>query len=1286
MTDIFNNIQCRDLGKVISLQRTIKSRAKKKQPVDNLNKKLSDIVAKSIQKTSHIEQQVKALKLGVDTELPIANHAAEITQLLASNQVIIVAGETGCGKTTQLPKICLNAGYGVKGVIAHTQPRRVAATSVARRIAEEVETPLGEGVGYAIRFANKYSSQTRTKLMTDGVLLAEIEQDPLLAQYEVIIIDEAHERSLNIDFLLGFIKQIIRKRSDLKVIITSATIDPEKFSKSFNNAPIVSVEGRSYPVEVRYRELDSSDNESSHDAILTGVINAIDECCSESSGDILIFADGEGQIKSIAKQIHQSNIADVEILPLYARLSAKEQQRIFSASAKRKIIISTNVAETSLTVPGIIFVIDIGTARVSRFSQRNKIQQLPVEKISQASANQRKGRCGRIAPGICIRLYSEEDFLNREAFTAPEIKRTNLSSVVLKLKAMHVNEVEAFPFIESPSERSWKVAFNSLFELGALDQRKEITPIGKAMASLPADPQLARILVDDSLVAVDEMLVICSLMSVREVRERPIDKQQKADQLHQKYNLNNSDILTAIELWRQLNQQKQALSSNAFKKWCSQNLINFLGFLEWRRVYQQLKDAVIALPKSVNSTPAHPDEVHKGLIPGFITHIFQRSQDLYYQGVRGLKVWVHPSSLYFKQKKTWLISAEMIETEKFYARMNADLQPEWIEEPAKHLLKPNYKDIHWRKKKGQVMAYVDKTLLGLPIVNNRLINYAAIDPQLARKRFLLDGLALDQLPEDLPFIKANRSKLLELKSREQQQRLNNICIDNQSLAELYASKLPDHICSFASLKKWLKKDFKARNSLLSFSIETLTLNQAESPDDYPATIKVKGVELNLHYCFAPGTPQDGVSVEIPENMVNQFTDRDFDWLVPGYLKEKVLAALKVLPKPMRRSLIPLNDTAEKCYAALASTKSQGSYFLEELAKVLQKISAQKVVKEDFDVAQIESHLTMKYQIMSTKKQSASPQLVDSLSLIKPKLERKHKVKIDSNDSGFKTWPKGDFSIELIEESNGQTIRTFRAMVDCTSQVKINSFPDKTAAVNAHAQGIARLLLLNNAAAINQLGKGWPDYRRLEKMNLRFGGFRALFDMVCLLTAAQVVAQRSAVLSEQEFKQLNDIFKSQYRQLIAEKLNLVLPLIEQREKIFSQLSELSSASYAKSVKDIKSQLQELWQSSTLLSAGDDLINRYTRYHKGVLIRIKRVTTNFPKEDQALEVWQDWQQWHKELLAYNTHEELKQYFVVVYWMLQEYRLSLFSPGVKTEGGISSKKLQKAFEKLEKEIEAI
>ncbi|WP_210330280.1 ATP-dependent RNA helicase HrpA [Aliikangiella sp. G2MR2-5] len=1269
-----SQIQCRDIPKVKKLASAIQARKKKGLAADQLDEKLKQLLEKSKARTD--ANRIGPEKLNIPSDLPIAHKAAEIVQLLQTNQVVVVAGETGCGKTTQLPKICVRAGFGRRGLIAHTQPRRVAATSVARRIAEEMSTPLGEAVGYSIRFNSKVSNNTRIKLMTDGVLLSEIEQDPLLLNYEVIIIDEAHERSLNIDFLLGFLRKILKKRKELRIIITSATIDPEKFAIGFGGAPIVEVEGRSYPVEVRYRPFDELEESGNDDPLLLGIANAVDECFAESSGNILIFADGEGQIKSIINHLKKLNLSGTELLPLYARLSINEQQRIFKDSGKRKIIVSTNVAETSLTVPGIIFVIDIGTARISRFSQRSKILQLPVEKVSRASADQRKGRCGRIAPGICIRLYSEEDFQSREEFTPPEIRRTNLASVVLRLKALGVAQVENFPFIESPSERAWRVAFNSLFELGAIDKEENITKIGRVMAKLPVDPQLARILADPGLAAVNEMLIICSLMSVKEVRMRPHDKQQKADQLHSKYNQKNSDILTAINLWNTLEEEKSKLSSNQFKVWCNNNLINFLGWLEWRRVYFQLKEAVEQIGVKVSQGESHEDEVHKALVPGFISHIFIKTQEIYYQGPRGLKVWVHPSSLAFKKSLQILLSAEMIETEKLYARMNCPIKAEWIEQYATHLMKSNYMDIHWRKSAGQVSAFLNQSLLGIPVVNRRLVDYSSVDPEKAREIFLHDGLASGEVKADFPFLKANLDKLKTLEAEEHKLRQENIRIDQKSLASLYSEKLPEHIVSITGLRKWLRKDFKKRNRDLSFSIEALRQNLGGNEEDFPSVIEVRGVELNVKYTFAPGSQEDGVSVLIPPVMVNQFNEKDFDWLVPGYLEEKVTASIKSLPKVLRKRLIPIKETAQKCVKELYDFDKNSVGFFEALSQVLQRILGEPVSTELFDSDSLPQHLKMKYLPLASGKAN----VWQSLEKLKATQVSKKGTSLNTiSDLRTTSWNFKHFEIEKVEKIKGVESRIFQALVDRGTAVVTETFATKCAALRAHKLGVARLLILENHTLVNKLFNSWPDKVELERLCIRFDGFRALFDILCLSCARQLVGE--TVIDQQKvFSQASEHFAQTISGMMSELLNEILPLIRLREKVYSQISALNEKIFSQSIKDMREQLRRLWSKELLLSVEKLKIDDYQRYHRGIMARIKRINENYPKEKAALDIWQEWWNWWLSVEKLDSENRYYYDAVRLFWMLEEYRISLFSHGIKTKGGISAKKLQNAFEEFE------
>jgi len=1283
------DIQTKDLGRLFALRKNITSRKNKSQPTEQLEQKLQKLLEKSDQTTQNIRSQLPDIQ--INDELPIFEKTDHLVELLKSNQVVIVAGETGCGKTTQLPKICLKAGLGVRGKIAHTQPRRVAATSVATRIANEVKSPLGEIVGYSVRFADKTNHNTRIKLMTDGILLSELQADPMLRQYEVIIIDEAHERSLNIDFLLGFLKRLIKKRKELKIIVTSATIDPQSFSSYFDDAPILLVEGRTYPVEVRYQPIEEVETSSSSDPVLLGVGDAVDTCMAESTGDILIFSHGEGEIKSIANYLKQQKLVQTEILPLYARLGIKEQQNIFAKSNKRKIVIATNVAETSLTIPNIVFVIDIGTARISRYSQRNKIQQLPIEKISKASAEQRKGRCGRICPGICIRLYSEQDFELRREYTAAEIKRTNLSSVVLRLKSMKVEQVETFPFIESPDERQWKVAFNLLFELGAMNEDRQITDIGKRMAHLPLDPQLARILLDKNLQAVNEMLIICSFLSVRDVRMRPHDKQQKSDQLHKRYIEPTSDILSILKLWEFLEKQREELSSSAFRRWCQKNMINFVTWLEWRNVYFQIKQHILDLNIKLNSQPAIADDIHKSLICGFISHLLMKTQERFFQGARGIKVWLHPSSVMFKRSASWLLSTEMVETDKLYARSNVPVKPQWIEEVAPHLIKSNYQEIHWRKNKGHVGAFLNQTLLGLPIVNKRLIDYSNIDTQACRKLFLLEALAADNINQDFPFLVSNRTALKTIHEDEEKLRASDIRISENDLSERYGQHIPENIVSVFKLKRWLKKDWKARNNLLSFDISELSQRQAKSIEDYPSEIFIGGISLPLSYSFAPGEPEDGVTVEIPSAMLQQFTQSDFDWLVPGYLQEKIVAVMKALSKPVRKKLIPLADAAKKCADAILLLNYLELPFKKTLIQVIYQVTNIEIKPEDFKLEDIPSHLQMKFK-NSASKTSNAKMFSTSLSELQSKYKSKNNA-LTSNcnqqssrekSNKLYAWPAEQFSLQEINQVSGRDIRIFRGLIDCDSHVELIEFSSLQEAKMIHKFGIARLVILDQLRLIKEIKNGWPDRKELETLNLRFGGFASLLDWVVQSIIHQLINElNSSVTTKQDFDVLTNLFKKIAREKISAQLTESLKLLKQMSRLYAILSSLKSNVYQHSVKDIKQQLSALWCGKRLIQQGALFYQTYSRYFLGIESRLKRVVENFPKETSSLDIWQDWNEWWHEFELDNT-PQVNECLDRLFWALQEYRISLFATNVKTNGSISAKKLQVLFDDVEELLE--
>ncbi|MFR2695773.1 MAG: ATP-dependent RNA helicase HrpA, partial [Proteus mirabilis] len=865
-----------------------------------------------------LNRQAHCPKIVYPENLPVSQKKEAIYNAIKDNQVVIIAGETGSGKTTQIPKICLELGRGVKGYIGHTQPRRLAARSVAERIAHELNTTLGESVGYKVRFSDHVGDNTLVKLMTDGILLAELQQDKLLLQYDTIIIDEAHERSLNIDFILGYLKQLLPKRPDLKVIITSATIDPERFSKHFNQAPIIEVSGRTYPVEVRYRPIGGDALDSDKD-MTEGIIDAIDELSRESAGDILIFMSGEREIRDTAEALNKLQLRHTEVLPLFARLSNSEQNRIFQPHTGRRIILATNVAETSLTVPGIKYVIDTGYARISRYSYRTKVQRLPIEPISQASADQRKGRCGRVSDGICIRLYSEDDFISRAQFTDPEILRTNLASVILQMTSIGLGDISGFPFVQAPDKRNIQDGVRLLEELGALQEGTDnkgayrLTPMGKQLAQLPIDPRLARMVLEARKYgAVRELMVITSALSIQDPRERPMDKQQASDEKHRRFQDKDSDFLSLLNLWDYLKTQQKELSHSQFRKHCRQEFLNFMRVREWQDVYTQLRQVVKELGFPINSQPADFKSIHVALLSGLLSHIGQKDSDKQeFTGARNARFAIYPGSGLFKKPPKWTMVAELVETSRLWGRIAARIEAEWIEPIATHLVKYHYSEPHWSKAQGAVMANEKVTLYGLPIVASRLVNYGKIDPLLCRELFIRHALVEGDWQTRHAFFRENLKLRTEVEELEHKSRRRDILVDDETLFTFYDQRIPQDVISTRHFDKWWKIAQKNSPDLLSFEKSMLIKEDAKrvSALDYPNYWHQDNLKLRLTYQFEPGTAADGVTVHIPLPILNQVKDEGFDWQIPGIRHELVVALIKPLPKPIRRNFVPAPNYA-----------------------------------------------------------------------------------------------------------------------------------------------------------------------------------------------------------------------------------------------------------------------------------------------------------------------------------------------------------------------------------------
>ncbi|MDQ3092940.1 MAG: ATP-dependent RNA helicase HrpA, partial [Actinomycetota bacterium] len=866
--------------------------------------------------------------LSYPPELPVSASRQELLAAIGRHQVVVVAGETGSGKTTQLPKLCLELGRGIEGTIAHTQPRRLAARTVAQRIADELEVELGGTVGYAVRFTDRSRDDTLVRLMTDGLLLAEIRRDRLLRRYDTVIVDEAHERSLNVDFLLGYLKRILPRRPDLKVIITSATIDPQRFSVHFGDAPVVEVSGRTYPVEVRHRPLaDPDDDGAGVDRDPAEAIgDAIDELVAEGPGDVLVFLSGEREIRETADVLRGRFGTALEVLPLYARLSVAEQQRAFRRHAGRRVVLATNVAETSLTVPGIRYVVDPGTARISRYSARLKVQRLPIEPISQASADQRKGRCGRTSDGICLRLYTEEDFAARPRFTDPEILRTNLASVVLQMAAAGLGEIEDFPFLDPPDARQVRDGLALLHELGALEGSggeagRRLTPVGRRLAQLPVDPRMGRMVLEaDSQGCVEEVIVLAAALSIQDPRERPAERRAAADQQHARFADEHSDFLALLNLWRHLRERQQALSRNQFRRLCRDEFLSHVRVREWQELVEQLRRAARSAKLTFNQKPAEPEQVHIAVLAGLLSHVgLKDPRRREYQGARNARFAIFPGSALARGQPPWVMVAELVETSRLFGRTAARIRPQWVEPLAGHLVRRTYGEPRWARSRGSVVATERVTLYGLPVVEGRTVAYGPIDPVLSRELFIRRALVEGDWETRHAFLSDNRALVSRLEELEHRARRRDIVVDDQVVFDLYDARIPADVVSAAHFDRWWRDVRRDKPELLTFTPEMLVDEAAASgldPHATPTAWRQGELTMPLSYRFEPGSDRDGVTVQVPLEALGQVQPAGFDWLVPALRHELVTELIRSLPKALRRELVPAPEVAAQVLSRL----------------------------------------------------------------------------------------------------------------------------------------------------------------------------------------------------------------------------------------------------------------------------------------------------------------------------------------------------------------------------------
>lgn len=1242
-------------------------------------------IARSMTEVQRRSQQV--VKLDYPDILPVSQKRDEIAEAIQHHQVVIIAGETGSGKTTQIPKICMELGRGCYGLIGHTQPRRLAARSVANRIAEETDTALGHVVGYKVRFTDQVSDDTQVKLMTDGILLAEIQHDRFLNQYDTIIIDEAHERSLNIDFILGYLKQLLPRRPDLKVIITSATIDPERFSKHFFDAPIIEVSGRTYPVDVRYRPL-AGDDESDRDQ-LDGIFDAVDELCDEGLGDILIFLSGEREIRDTADALAKRKLKSTEIVPLYARLSAGEQNKIFQPHAGRRIVLATNVAETSLTVPGIKYVIDPGMARISRYSYRTKVQRLPIEPISQASANQRKGRCGRVEAGICIRLYSEDDFMSRPEFTDPEILRTNLASVILQMTSLGLGDIGAFPFVEAPDNRNIQDGIRLLNELGAMNDKetnpkKRLTAMGRQLAQLPIDPRLARMVLEAAkLGCLHEVMVITSALSIQDPRERPSDKQQASDEKHRRFFDEASDFIAFVNLWNYIKENQKALSSSQFRKLCKQEYLNYLRIREWQDIYLQLHQSTREMKFKLNDEPGAYQLVHTAMLTGLLSHIGQKDPEKNeYLGARNAHFSIFPASGLFKKQPKWLMTAELVETSKLWARCVAKIQPEWIEPIAGHLIKRTYSEPHWSKKRAAVMAYEKVTLYGVSIVAKRLVNYGHIDPPLSREIFIRSALVEGEWETRHQFFKQNLSLIHEVEELENKSRRRDILVDDDELFLFYDQRVSTEVVSGRHFDTWWKKASQASPDLLNFEKEMLFKGDASHVTelDYPNFWHQGSIKLKLSYQFEPGQDSDGVTVHIPLPLLNQITMDGFDWQIPGLRHELVVSLIKSLPKTLRKNFVPAPNYAD---AFLARVNPMALPLLDSLEKELRRMTGVEILRDDWNLEQVPEHLKMTFRAVDHRNRK----LKESNDLYELKESLKDKVKEtlsqvaddDIEQKGLHTWSFGELPQVYKQKKGGFEVKAYPALVDEKDSVAIQLFETAQEQESAMKRGQRRLILLNVPSPIKYLRENLPNK---SKLGLYFNPYGKVMDLIddCIACGVdKLVEERGGFVWE------GDKFDALKEHVRAELGDTVLDIAKQVETVLTTAFQINKKLKGKidftmafAMSDIKAQIEGLIFRGFATECGWKRLPDILRYLKAAERRLEKLPMDpnrdrlhMLKIDTVVERYQALLKKIPKGVA--VPAEIKE----IRWMIEELRVSYFAQQLGTPYPVSDKRIINAID---------
>ncbi|MDR6971200.1 ATP-dependent RNA helicase HrpA [Leifsonia shinshuensis] len=1274
-------------------------------------------------------------------ELPVSRKREDIARAIRDNQVVIVAGATGSGKTTQLPKIALELG---RTSIGHTQPRRIAARTIAERIAEELGQSVGELVGYQVRFTDRVSKATRIKLMTDGILLNELRRDRLLRAYDTIIIDEAHERSLNIDFLLGYLKQLLPQRPDLKLIITSATIDPESFAAHFASAdgtpaPIVEVSGRTYPVEIRYRPLVAEAMEEDDDDpdpipaadrdYLQGINDALDELAREDRGDVLVFLSGENEIRDAADAIRGRNLPGTEVLPLYGRLSAAEQHRVFQPSSqpgvRRRVVLATNVAETSLTVPGIKYVVDAGTARISRYSTRAKVQRLPIEAISQASANQRSGRSGRTSDGIAIRLYSEEDFEKRPEFTEPEILRTNLAAVILQMISLGLGDIAAFPFLTPPDSRGIKDGLDLLTELGAIAPAKEgtkLTAVGRQLAQLPIDPRFARMVVESKRHGTSrEVMAIVAGLTIQDPRERPVEKRGSADEKHARFADPTSDFLTLLNLWNYLEEQQRELSSSAFRRLCKAEYLNFLRVREWQDVYRQLRQLAKPLGLTIGEPSVNPDGIHRSLLAGLLSHIGLKDvresgsgakggargpRQAEYLGARQTRFVIFPGSTLAKKQPNALMSAELVETSRLFARMNASIDPAWAEPIAGDLCKRQYSEPHWEKNQGAVVAYERVTLFGVPIIPRRRVQYARIDAPLSRELFIRHALVDGEWDSHQAFDRANRKLRAELRELEERTRRRDILNDDEAVFEFYDARIPADVVSTRSFEGWWKKARQETPDLLTMTPEALLDDEAAEVDEeaFPPVWRQGDQRLTLRYRFEPGAEDDGVTVQVPLPLLAGLLPDGFDWQVPGLRHELVTALIKSLPKAIRRQVVPAADWAQRLLGELSGTAGMRAHegerpaasLVDTLAATISRLTGSRVSGTDFDLDRLPPHLRPTFQVIGERGRPLASG--KDLTALQDRLRTRARDSVAAvaeartpnaiERSGLTTWDFDELPrfVDSTHTGPGGTknvIRAYPALVDDGASVSIRLMGTPAEQARAMPGGVRRLLLASVPSPVAYVQQHLTSNEKLTLAASPYPNTKALFDD-CLLAVVDSVLYRmkpdGQVFMRAEFEAVRDRVSGIVMDAMFETVALVTRILTAARAAEKAISSVTALTYLPALNDAKGQLAGLvWADPKgpgfVSATGLEQLRHLPRYLAGISQRMQALPTN-PGRDRA------WQTQVETAVALYTDAGGRiplapgspPPIVHARWMLEEFRVSLFAQSLGTAETVSLPRIRK------------